>query len=112
MGALLSAATLSFSDQVALSRLNSLARVLKGQSRALSESCAAKVLLNYALDPSYAGHETIIINETQCAVGELALTADTLTTTTSVNLNSIISTIQTIANKNDTTIVSQHEIIN
>jgi|GEM_PF-4648721 len=112
LGVILAAATLGFSGQVAAGRQNSLDRVRKGQSRAAAEGCSAKALLYYALDPGYAGDETIAVNGTQCVIKTITSAADTISLVVAVNMDGAMTTLATVANKNDTAIISQYEIIN
>lgn len=80
------------------------------QNRQLAAGCAAKALLDYALDSNYSGHQTTNIGNQPCAIETVTAGPEIITVITSAGLGPELLTLQTLAELKNLKIVSQFEI--
>jgi hypothetical protein len=107
------AVTTGLSKMSMTNLLGALNKELKTQNRELAASCAGQVLLKYAFDRNYRGGETLLIDNTQCAIQPFsAVTQDLTTFTVLVTANQISTALETTVKRSDLSLISQHEIIN
>lgn len=97
--------------QAIQARQAALNRQLKTQSRQLAAACAAEASLKLALDPSYSGSEIIGVGNQHCQIKTILTDASHLSVTTSATIDRFPTTLKSVININDFSLVSQTEIL-
>lgn len=106
---LILASTVSLSGY--FSRFNSLESEFKQKSLALAEACGDTALLKLAIDPAYAGNETVPVGAGRCSILPIPGAADErLTITTQATVGNAVSNIKIIAAAADLSIISWLEV--
>ncbi len=112
ISAVLITVTIGLSEQSMTGRSDTVNRELKSQNRLLALGCAEQALLLYALDNNYRGNEVIDSNNVSCTVLSFSDVNDMVKFAVSIELNSLVTAVETVVKTYDLSIISQHEIIN
>ena len=99
---------LSFSGYFA--RFNILDSEYKERSVALAEACADTALLRLALNPGYAGNETLTLGADSCFIRGITLAGGQFTIYTKAIFQKINTNLKIFAASSDLSIISWEEI--